>query len=343
MPPSLCQCCNWRRRQESAFLLKSPRFPEEGFHDYDDVDPGAALAAAVKRPGGQAEALRHLKIIMSRSLDPLKFIDSDQLSHMLRVAKRFDEFVCLARPDFGKEGWCTGIAGESGLWFGYRIDDSKRTLHLVVVQDMHGIDPVRALAGYCSPKLFHQHSSDVQSCTVLAESADSALWNQVRQFSDDVVQVDLVNALDEHLGAIMIMIYPQPDSSPEFPAASIPGPCRKLRSRSNKQCITLTPLPGGVRMHVAAVTDLGDKKTRLEVERSSVDGMARLLRPFVGVWPKQFETFLRERQADLIHEEAFSPHAPFYAVCRAYLTGVAGSRKSSLHQWGFMFDKNAGK
>jgi len=346
MPSSLCQCmrcchCLHRGRQ-GAFLLKSPSFPEDELQDCDDADPGAALVAALNRPGGQVQALRHLETLLARSLDPLKYIDSEQLSRMALVGKRFDEFACLALPDFGRQGgWSTGIAEESGLWFAYRVDGSSQSMHVVVVQDMRGISPVRALVGYCASQLFHEHSSDVQSCSVLAHSADSAVWKQVRQSGEDVVQVDLANALDERLGAIMVMAYPQPDGSPEF---AVPGPSGRLRSRPSRQCITLTPLPGGsVRMQVAAMTCLGDRKARLEVEQASVAGMARLMRPLVSVWPRSFEAFLRERQEQLVYEEAFSPHAPFYAVCRGYLAGQAGSKRSSLHQWGFMFDTGAGK
>mmetsp|Transcript_2189 Transcript_2189/g.7328 ORF Transcript_2189/g.7328 Transcript_2189/m.7328 type:complete len:352 (-) Transcript_2189:3-1058(-) len=340
MPSSVCQCCScchcFRRGTANPLLLKPPTAAEES--DVDARDPGAALAAAAHRPGGQAEALRHLSNVMNLGRDPLKYIDSDELSCILRAGKRYDQFVCLARPDFGRDGWSTGLVEESKLWFAHRVDRCARSIHAVLVQDIEGVDAVRAAVGYCAAGLFREHSPDVQSCKVLAESEDSVLWDQVSQSSDDIVQVDLVNALDEPLGAIVLVIRPQPEGSPDFPETRVPASTRRRRSRSDRQCITLTPLPGGsVRMHVAAVSCLGDAQLSLEVERSSTEAMAKLLRPLVAVWPKRFAAFVREHREELVHHEAFSPQAPFFAVCRGYLSGSAGSKLSSLHRWGFLF------
>lgn len=323
LPRSMCQC--WRRNPDGRLVLKWPSLSEDA---HDDADPGSALMAAVERPGGQVQALRHLKAVMDCGVDPLKFISSEQLSRTLRTGRRFDDFVRMARPDFSQSSWSTGIVEESGLWFAYQIDHSTQSLQVVLVQDIQEIDPVRAAAGYCATDLFSKHSSDVQACTALAQAPDSALWNQVREFTDDIVQVDFVNALDEPLGAIMLMIHPQPEGSPDFPFACIPGPCRPARSRGSRQCVTFTPLPGGsVRMHVAAWSSLGDEKTLSEIERASKEGLAKLMRPLVTIWPMRFEAFLRAHREELIHWEAFSPQAPFYAVCRGYLAGQAGSRR----------------
>jgi len=351
MPRSVCQCCwnsecCWTQRCKRAecidpFMLKPPR-PDE--FDFDSENPGAALTSALQRPGGQAEALRHLRGLMERSIDPLKHIDAEQLSKMLRAGKRFDEFERLARPDFGCEGWSSGLVEDSRLWLAYRVDSNAQSLHTVLVQDVDGVDPVRAAVGYCTASLFQKHSSDVQSCTELAQSEDALLWHQIRKSSNDIVQVDLVNALHEPLGAIMLMIYPQPAGSPDFPGIAIPKASRSARSQTNRQCITLTPLPGGsMRMHVAALLSLGDQKTTTQVQQESMEGVVRLLRPLVSLWPKRFEAFLKEQHTELIHQESFSEQAPFYAVCRGYLTGQAGIKHSSLRQWTYMFGKHSRK
>lgn len=340
MPKPLCRCCKcctcWRRHDDNPFLLKSPDGMDD--QEVDDVAPGSALRAALARPGGLAQCMRHLKCLMDRGEDPLKYLSSEQLSHLLKVGKRFEAFALMARPDFGSDGWSTGIAEESKLWFAYRLDASTRCLQVVVVQDMKGVEPVRAAAGYCSAKLFQSHSEDVQSCAVLAHSSDSALWNQVRTSSDDVVQVDLVNALDDGLGAILIMVHPQPDGSQDFPMVEVPQPCRRSRSRRVRQCLTLAPLAGGsVRMHCSVAISMDDDAMLQELQSAPIDKVARLLRPLVSVWPKRFEAFLKEKNEQLIMEEAFSPHAPFFAVCRAYLSGQAGPRDSSLRLWGNLF------
>jgi len=312
--------------------LKWPLLSEE---DHDEADPGSALLAALERPGGQVQALRHLKAVMDCGVDPLKYITAEQLSRTLRTGRRFDDFMVMARPDFSTGGWSAGVNEESRLWFAYRIDRSSRSLQAVVVQDIQGIDPVRAVAGYCAADFFSKHSDDIQSCTVLANAPDAALWNQVRESTDDIAQVDFVNALDEPLGAIMLMIHPQPDGSPDFPRACIPGPCRPARSRSSRQCITFTPLPrDSVRVHVAATALLCDEKMLQEVERASKEDVAKLLRPLVAVWPMRFDAFLRAHCEELIHWEAFSAQAPFYAVCRGYLAGQAGPKRlASWRPW----------
>mmetsp|Transcript_88356 Transcript_88356/g.197550 ORF Transcript_88356/g.197550 Transcript_88356/m.197550 type:complete len:96 (+) Transcript_88356:3-290(+) len=91
-------------------------------------------------------------------------------------------------------------------------------------------------------------------------------------------------------------------------------------------------------MHVTAMASVGDEKTLLEVEQNSKEEVAKLIRPLVTVWPMRFEAFLRAHQEELIHWEAFSAQAPFYAVCRGYLAGQAGPKRSSLPPWG-LFSK----
>uniref|UniRef100_A0A7S1RIE2 Uncharacterized protein n=1 Tax=Alexandrium catenella TaxID=2925 RepID=A0A7S1RIE2_ALECA len=339
MPRSVFCACRFcspcLRRSHHGPCLKKQFLVDE---DFEQADPGPALAAALERPGGQAQAIRLLKGLVDRNLDPLKYIDDEKLSRIVRIGRRFDESVDLTRPDFGAEGWSTGIADESRLWFAHRVDSKALALHVVLVHDIAGVDAVRAAAGYCSAGHFQRHSGDVKACKVLAQTVDSLLWNQVRAVSDDVVQVDLVNALDEPIGAIMLMIHPEPEGSVDFPAVS-PPPARSARHSSvGKQCVTFTPLPGGsLRMHVAARICFSEERALSEISQASSESVARLLRPLL-VWPKRFGDFVLEHRDELAQEEAFSPQAPFYAVCRGYLEGHAGTRRSSLHKWGYMFN-----
>mmetsp|Transcript_53073 Transcript_53073/g.119602 ORF Transcript_53073/g.119602 Transcript_53073/m.119602 type:complete len:346 (+) Transcript_53073:66-1103(+) len=328
-PTGVCHC--WRRSRSGPLRVRWSDATEE---DHEEADPGAALIAANKRPGGQAQALRHLSNVMATGRDPLRYVDTDQLSRTIRLGRRFDEFAAMVRPDYGKDGWVTGNDDDNKHWFAYRVDRKSLLMHVVLVQDIQDIDPVRALAGYCATELFSKHSHDVQSCKVLAQTADSGFWHQLRDASDDVVQVDLVNALDEPLGAVMAMMRSQPNGSTEFPDVQIPPCSRPSRAQSQKQCMTFSPLPGGsVRMHVAIATPLGDQKTTLEMERMSKAAVTKVIKPLISTWPTRFEAFLQGHREQLVHGEAFSPHAPFFAVCRGYLSGRAGPRRASLRQW----------
>mmetsp|Transcript_16873 Transcript_16873/g.39613 ORF Transcript_16873/g.39613 Transcript_16873/m.39613 type:complete len:326 (+) Transcript_16873:229-1206(+) len=311
---SMCACLG--RSSTGPALLKWPTLSED---EYDERNPGMALEAAIRRPGSQAQAQRHLRRCLDSGVDPMHHVTAEQLGRVVRKGKMVDEFASLVKPDFSQPGWSTGVNSESGLWFGYRVDRKARCMHAVVVHDVQGGDPVRAAAGYCATDLFSKHSPEVQQCTVLAQSADCSLWNQVKEHSDDIVQVDLVNALDDPLGAVMLIIHAEPDGSPDFPFVNIPKPSRSARSQSSKQCMAFAPLgDGSMRMHVGVLAPLPDDDTAQAMEGMSREHVAKVMRPLVVLWPRSFVDFLSEHKADLVHWEAFSVQASFYALCRSY-------------------------
>merc|ERR1712232_343598 len=177
-------------------------------------------------------------------------------------------------------------------------------MHTLCIEEFKATDVVQGVVGYSEVSLFPRHTKDIQQCGALSETVDSGLWQHVRQGSDDILQVELVNALDEPLGAVVHMMYAQPDRSPEFPDVFVPESRRPRRARHFKQCVTFSPLPSGAfRVHFALEVLMAD--AREHIERLPAPKMIKVLQPLFSVWPTTFAAFLAEHGEDLRRREAF--------------------------------------
>merc|ERR1719454_43085 len=122
--------------------------------------------------------------------------------------------VKLSRPDTTQPSWRTGSNVDIGMSFAYNIEGDY--MSVLCLKDIIGVDVVNAVVGYAEADLRHKHVKGIQECTAMRSSEDSALWSQLTEIDDHVMQVELVNALDEKLGNIVHMLYSAGDSTSEL-------------------------------------------------------------------------------------------------------------------------------
>eukprot|EP00747_Dinoflagellata_sp_TGD_P208344 gnl/TRDRNA2_/TRDRNA2_81842_c0_seq1.p1 gnl/TRDRNA2_/TRDRNA2_81842_c0~~gnl/TRDRNA2_/TRDRNA2_81842_c0_seq1.p1 ORF type:complete len:698 (+),score=142.16 gnl/TRDRNA2_/TRDRNA2_81842_c0_seq1:121-2094(+) len=264
-----------------------------------------------------AEARRHVASIIEGGGKPEDYLGKAKVEQIRSFGSRFEEFVKMASPDFKSEGWETGSNDDIDLFFGYKVEDDR--MHAVGVRELKDIDLVNAVVGTAEACLNPLHYKDLADCTPLAESVDSGLWHRVRERDEDIVQVDLVNALDESVGAVVIMLQAQPEVCADFPDVPLPEQQRDVRVPWYQQCVTFAPLPNGsVRVHYAFVMVM-PAQMQIIMSRLPKFMSARQLGPIFSTWHVNFETFQKEHRALISQRESASMHAPFYALCRAAL------------------------
>eukprot|EP00747_Dinoflagellata_sp_TGD_P169149 gnl/TRDRNA2_/TRDRNA2_197346_c0_seq1.p1 gnl/TRDRNA2_/TRDRNA2_197346_c0~~gnl/TRDRNA2_/TRDRNA2_197346_c0_seq1.p1 ORF type:complete len:369 (+),score=68.45 gnl/TRDRNA2_/TRDRNA2_197346_c0_seq1:171-1277(+) len=298
---------------EASFSPKQVVFPE---------DPGEALALASVAPGCLPDAVKYLKRLRSSSGgDPLKFIGKEGVDRVTRFEARYAEFKEMLRPNFEKDEWITGRNDDIDLHFAYRTNGEN--LEAICIRDYIGVDAVQAVVGFAEVDFVPLHTRDVISSSAISELADLSLWHQLKELEDNVMQMELVNALDDDIGAISTLFYSCPDGSRDFPFTSVPAPLgTRFRSESFRQHVTFTPIPcratPAFRLHYAFKIPMPDT-IQSYFNHMPTFMRTRLMRPVFSVFPEHFAKFLAEHQDKLRQRELTSVHSPFYALCRARL------------------------
>mmetsp|Transcript_34181 Transcript_34181/g.108647 ORF Transcript_34181/g.108647 Transcript_34181/m.108647 type:complete len:658 (-) Transcript_34181:143-2116(-) len=288
---------------------------EEGQLSAEAWPRDAALRAALAAPGGQGEALRRLQGLVASGEDPLRHLEPRELERLRRFEARHGEFVQMVRPDFTVGGWTTCCNDEADVVFAYR-SAGERELQVLSIKDIRGFDAVQAAAGFSEVDLHACHAEGLLESAPLVESADAGLWVQLRETTDELVQVEMVNLLAEPLGAIMHMYYSMPESGSLFPDVAIPEPRKPRQSLNYKQCVTFSPLPQGhVRIHFGFILDMAPRM-QLAIQRLPAAQVSILLGQ---AWPTTFQTFMEKQRAEITARERTSVHAPFYQACRECL------------------------
>lgn len=295
--------------------------------DLSKLDEHSRLfLAALAAPGRMGEAYRRLLGLVSDGKDPLECIDRRDLSRLEMFGPRYVEFAEIAMPDLKLGGWTTTVSSinEAEMIFAYRTNGDSG-LQALYIKDIDDFDVVQAAVGFSEVDLHPCHVEGLLDSTALVESADAGLWLQLRESTDEIVQVEMVNALDEPLGAIMHMYYSSSDSSDVFPQARFPPPRRPRRSQNYRQSVTFSPLPGPkkrIRAHFGFIMDM-DPRMQSAIVRLPDTTVASLLSKAFSAWPLGYKTFLSRHRKEIGRRERSSVHAPFYALCRAYLEGRA--------------------
>eukprot|EP00747_Dinoflagellata_sp_TGD_P185985 gnl/TRDRNA2_/TRDRNA2_42786_c0_seq2.p1 gnl/TRDRNA2_/TRDRNA2_42786_c0~~gnl/TRDRNA2_/TRDRNA2_42786_c0_seq2.p1 ORF type:complete len:363 (-),score=80.99 gnl/TRDRNA2_/TRDRNA2_42786_c0_seq2:217-1269(-) len=263
--------------------------------------------------------------------DPFEFLDAPKVARIRRFGEKFTELIQLAQPNIKAPGWQLGENDEIGLSFAYRIDGEQ--IQIACRREFKGVDALQALVGYAETDLRPLHVKTIEECNALAYAADLALWHDVEEESDHIVQVDFVNALDEPLGALAIMLHSCPDKCSEFPEVCIPAPTRESRPTAFKQCCTFTPVPGkeAFLLHWGFVKMVPGVVQKF-IGNSPAILPTRVVRSACSIWPVYFEQFLEEFREELIRREVTSIHSAFYDLARASMEAKA----SQLQNLGVM-------
>eukprot|EP00747_Dinoflagellata_sp_TGD_P210146 gnl/TRDRNA2_/TRDRNA2_83462_c0_seq1.p1 gnl/TRDRNA2_/TRDRNA2_83462_c0~~gnl/TRDRNA2_/TRDRNA2_83462_c0_seq1.p1 ORF type:complete len:384 (+),score=81.44 gnl/TRDRNA2_/TRDRNA2_83462_c0_seq1:93-1244(+) len=289
-------------------------------------DPGALLAAAVHMPGRLATAARYLEHMEELGLDPLDYIDQTKLQKVKRFRDRFEAMIKLSRPDTTQPGWRTGENREIGMSFAYSMEEDY--MSVLCLKDFKGVDAVNGVVGYLEADLRCKHVKGIQEVNVIKSTEDAALWSQLTEVDDHVMQIEVVNALDESLGTIVHMLYSAgSDNNENFPEVPIPPARREVRPKNYLQVIEFEPLQPGdhFRVHYAFKM-LMPPTMKTFVTRSPPFIMDRMLRSAFSLWPTDFEKFHVAWRDDVRQRETNSVHAPFYSLCRATLEQIMCSK-----------------
>eukprot|EP00747_Dinoflagellata_sp_TGD_P091752 gnl/TRDRNA2_/TRDRNA2_165173_c0_seq4.p1 gnl/TRDRNA2_/TRDRNA2_165173_c0~~gnl/TRDRNA2_/TRDRNA2_165173_c0_seq4.p1 ORF type:complete len:353 (-),score=74.37 gnl/TRDRNA2_/TRDRNA2_165173_c0_seq4:42-1100(-) len=304
----LCQCLT---RDDNISQLPS------GPETLDDF--GTQLAEAVLTPGRLATAARLVSTMEQLELDPLDYIDQMMLQKVKRFAVRFEEALRLSRPDMTEPERRTGNNSEIGMSFAYVI--SGDYMNALCMKEFSGVDAVSGIVGYSEAQFRHKHVKGIEECAVLKSTEDSALWSQLTEVEDHVIQIELVNALDEDLGTIVHMLsYSSENSSDLFPDVPIPPPRREMHPKNYLQVIEFEPLPPGdsFRVHYA-FRMLMPSTMKSFVCRSPPFLMDKMLRSAFSLWPADFEKFNAICAEEVRLAESNSTFSVFYSLCRSTL------------------------
>eukprot|EP00747_Dinoflagellata_sp_TGD_P219572 gnl/TRDRNA2_/TRDRNA2_91667_c0_seq1.p1 gnl/TRDRNA2_/TRDRNA2_91667_c0~~gnl/TRDRNA2_/TRDRNA2_91667_c0_seq1.p1 ORF type:complete len:375 (+),score=61.98 gnl/TRDRNA2_/TRDRNA2_91667_c0_seq1:80-1204(+) len=288
---------------------------------YPDM-PGEALALASVAPGCRPDACKFLALLKDMSGDPTKFVSRETIDGLQSFKRRFADFKKMLNPDFDRDRWDRGRNDDLDLDFAYRVNGDN--LEVLCSRIYVGIDAVNGVVGFSESDFVVEHTRDVLTNTTIRDLADGSLWQQVKELEDNVVQVELVNALDdEELGAICVMFYACPDGSRDYPFVSLPSVGKgKFRRDYFKQHLTFTPVP--CRSTPAFRLQNAFSIPMPEAIRSSLQHMPHAMRnrvmgPVCSLFPEHFSNFLSSNVDLLKDRELTSVHSPFYALCRARL------------------------
>jgi len=187
----------------------------------NDMDPKLAEAVAdALRVGQLLEARRIMARISSRDA-----VEPRDLEQMDRVSLVYDDSLNDLQPD--GDGWIEETVAP-GMSYKYRIGDG--TFQLLSILETEG-DIVKALAALMEGDLSKGYKKNIVRAARL-ESANiyDSVWHIEQKGrvtgrpEDNVAMVNMVDALDEKLGAVWLCMYPLATEVEEVRGVQLPKP-----------------------------------------------------------------------------------------------------------------------